>query len=78
MRGFSVDEGKITIPLNTQAMGDVTVVVYHARSTFGGKVQGKVYLTVHQCDVNIKCYNCMHVVTQKPTYVITFFHRLHQ
>ena len=42
MRGFSVEEGKVTIPLNTQVMGDVTIVVYHARSTFGGKVQGKV------------------------------------
>lgn len=42
MRGFSVEEGKVTIPLNTQVSGDVTVAVYHARSTFGGKVQGKV------------------------------------
>lgn len=28
--------------LNTPVCGDVTIVVYHARSTFGGKVQGKV------------------------------------
>ena len=45
MRGFSVDEGKVTIPLNTQVSGDVTIVVYHARSTFGGKVQGKVNIS---------------------------------
>lgn len=30
------------IPLGTSVIGDVTVVVYHARSTFGGKIQGKV------------------------------------
>ncbi len=39
---WGVEQGKITIPLNTQVMGDVTIVAYHARSTFGGKVQGKV------------------------------------
>ena len=41
-RGFSDSEGKATIPLNISANGDITVVVYHARSTFGGKIQGKV------------------------------------
>ena len=30
------------IPLNTLVTGDITLVVYHARSTFGGKIQGKV------------------------------------
>ena len=30
--------------LNTAVYGDVTIVVYHARSAFGGKVQGKVRL----------------------------------
>lgn len=33
---------EVTIPLKTTVVGDVTIVVYHARSTFGGKVQGKV------------------------------------
>ena len=42
-RGYSDSEGKATIPLNTSANGDITIVVYHARSTFGGKIQGKVY-----------------------------------
>ena len=37
-----VDEGKAVIPLNISVVGDITVVTYHARSTFGGKVQGKV------------------------------------
>ena len=30
------------IPLDISVVGDVTVIAYHARSTFGGKVQGKV------------------------------------
>lgn len=42
MRGFSIEEYKATIPLNISAVGDVTIIVYHARSTFGGKVQGKI------------------------------------
>ncbi|KAG1682522.1 Cyclin-G-associated kinase [Nymphon striatum] len=33
---------KVTIPLNVGAHGDVGICVYHARSTFGGKVQGKL------------------------------------
>ncbi|XP_052833700.1 cyclin-G-associated kinase-like [Octopus bimaculoides] len=42
MRGFSIEEYKLTISLNISAVGDVTIAVYHARSTFGGKVQGKI------------------------------------
>ncbi|CAC5379615.1 GAK [Mytilus coruscus] len=42
MRGFVVDEGKAIIPLNMSVVGDITVIAYHARSTFGGKVQGKI------------------------------------
>ncbi|XP_060080705.1 cyclin-G-associated kinase-like [Ylistrum balloti] len=42
MRGFVIEDGKATIPLNISAVGDVTIVAYHARSTFGGKVQGKI------------------------------------
>lgn len=42
MKGFSEAEGKVTIPVNVSATGDITVAVYHARSTFGGKIQGKV------------------------------------
>jgi len=37
-----VEDGKATVLLNTAVCGDVTIVVYHARSAFGGKVQGKV------------------------------------
>lgn len=42
MRGFEIVDGKATIPLNCAVQGDVTVILYHARSTFGGKVQGKI------------------------------------
>ena len=41
-RGFSSEDGTATIPLNVLVTGDVTIVASHARSTFGGKVQGKV------------------------------------
>ncbi|CAD5112095.1 DgyrCDS1335 [Dimorphilus gyrociliatus] len=42
MRMFSVDDSHISIPISCQVCGDVTIVVYHARSTLGGKVQGKI------------------------------------
>ncbi|KAH3730757.1 cyclin-G-associated kinase-like [Dreissena polymorpha] len=42
MQGYSEVEVKITLPLNVSATGDITVIVYHARSTFGGKIQGKI------------------------------------
>jgi len=41
-RGFEVEDEKASVLLNTAVYGDVTIVVYHARSAFGGKVQGKV------------------------------------
>ncbi|XP_064605296.1 cyclin-G-associated kinase-like [Liolophura sinensis] len=42
MKGFTIEDGRAIIPLNIAAVGDTTIVVYHARSTFGGKVQGKI------------------------------------
>ncbi|RUS92097.1 hypothetical protein EGW08_000121 [Elysia chlorotica] len=42
MRQFTVEDGCAVIPLNTSVLGDVTIIVYHARSTFGGKIQGKI------------------------------------
>ena len=41
-RQFTVEDGSAVLPLNTSVLGDVTIIVYHARSTFGGKIQGKV------------------------------------
>lgn len=40
-----MEDGKASVLLNTAVYGDVTIVVYHARSAFGGKVQGKVCLS---------------------------------
>eukprot|EP00058_Branchiostoma_floridae_P001782 XP_002587270.1 hypothetical protein BRAFLDRAFT_115879 [Branchiostoma floridae] len=42
MSGFSVEDGRVVIPVNLLVTGDVVVQLYHARSTFGGKMQGKV------------------------------------
>ncbi|KAG8186867.1 hypothetical protein JTE90_024110 [Oedothorax gibbosus] len=42
IRHFNTYDKEVHIPLKTAVLGDITVVVYHARSTFGGKVQGKV------------------------------------
>lgn len=43
-RGYQTEDGSAILPVNTAVQGDVTIIVYHARSTFGGKVQGKVCL----------------------------------
>lgn len=38
-----MEDGKAEIPLNVTVQGDVLVVIYHARSTLGGRLQAKVY-----------------------------------
>ncbi|XP_032241526.2 cyclin-G-associated kinase isoform X2 [Nematostella vectensis] len=42
MREFTLSDGKVTFPVNLTLQGDVTIIVYHGRSTLGGKVQGKM------------------------------------
>ncbi|XP_067135354.1 cyclin-G-associated kinase isoform X2 [Centruroides vittatus] len=42
IKHYNMTDNQVTIPLNVTTMGDISVAVYHARSTFGGKVQGKV------------------------------------
>ncbi|KAK3755297.1 hypothetical protein QZH41_014605 [Actinostola sp. cb2023] len=42
MREFTLSDGKITFPVNLTLIGDVTIIVYHGRTTLGGKVQGKM------------------------------------
>ncbi|KAL9950314.1 hypothetical protein ACROYT_G042795 [Oculina patagonica] len=42
MREYSLGDGKVSFPVNLTLQGDVTIVVYHGRSTLGGKVQGKM------------------------------------
>ncbi|XP_071954389.1 cyclin-G-associated kinase-like isoform X1 [Antedon mediterranea] len=42
MQGFRVSDCQVEIPIKLEVAGDIMIVVYHARSTFGGKMQGKV------------------------------------
>ena len=42
LREYTLGDGKVSFPVNLTLQGDVTVVVYHGRSTLGGKVQGKM------------------------------------
>ncbi|KAK7100826.1 cyclin-G-associated kinase-like [Littorina saxatilis] len=42
MRQFTTEDRHVKLPLNVSAAGDITLVFYHARSTFGGKIQGKI------------------------------------
>lgn len=41
-RDFRIEDGKAVIPLGTAVQGDVLIVIYHARSTLGGRLQAKV------------------------------------
>ncbi|XP_030592919.1 cyclin-G-associated kinase-like isoform X1 [Archocentrus centrarchus] len=42
MQDFKIEDGKAEIPLNVTVQGDVLVVIYHARSTLGGRLQAKM------------------------------------
>uniref|UniRef100_A0A8C6UVG1 Cyclin-G-associated kinase n=1 Tax=Neogobius melanostomus TaxID=47308 RepID=A0A8C6UVG1_9GOBI len=42
MKDFKTEDGKAEIPLNVTVQGDVLVVIYHARSTLGGRLQAKM------------------------------------
>ncbi|XP_072261115.1 cyclin-G-associated kinase isoform X2 [Pyxicephalus adspersus] len=42
MRDFKVEDGKAEIPLDVTVQGDVLIVIYHARSTLGGRLQAKM------------------------------------
>ncbi|CAJ0921343.1 unnamed protein product [Ranitomeya imitator] len=41
MRDFRSEDGKAEIPLDVTVQGDVLIVIYHARSTLGGRLQAK-------------------------------------
>eukprot|EP00795_Rhopilema_esculentum_P004222 gene4222-20410_t len=41
MREYTLSDRRIDFHVNTKLHGDVTVAIFHARSTLGGKVQGK-------------------------------------
>ncbi|XP_063770345.1 cyclin-G-associated kinase isoform X2 [Pseudophryne corroboree] len=42
MRDFRVEDGKAEIPLDVTVQGDVLIIIYHARSTLGGRLQAKM------------------------------------
>lgn len=42
LREFRSEDGKAVIPLGTTVQGDVLLIIYHARSTLGGRLQAKV------------------------------------
>ncbi|XP_049326830.1 cyclin-G-associated kinase isoform X2 [Astyanax mexicanus] len=42
MRDFKVEDVRAEIPLNVTVQGDVLIVIYHARSTLGGRLQAKM------------------------------------
>ncbi|XP_016050673.1 cyclin-G-associated kinase isoform X2 [Erinaceus europaeus] len=42
MREFRIEDGKAVIPLGVTVQGDVLLVIYHARSTLGGRLQAKM------------------------------------
>lgn len=50
-----MEDGKAEIPLNVTVQGDILVVIYHARSTLGGRLQAKVCrdAQTHTPDINV-------------------------
>ncbi|NXN02405.1 GAK kinase, partial [Sylvia borin] len=42
MKEFKSEDGKAVIPLGITVQGDVLIVIYHARSTLGGRLQAKM------------------------------------
>ncbi|XP_009881610.1 PREDICTED: cyclin-G-associated kinase [Charadrius vociferus] len=42
MKEYKIEDGKAVIPLGITVQGDVLIVIYHARSTLGGRLQAKM------------------------------------
>uniref|UniRef100_A0A4W3HF09 Cyclin-G-associated kinase n=1 Tax=Callorhinchus milii TaxID=7868 RepID=A0A4W3HF09_CALMI len=42
LREFKIEDGKAIIPLGLSVQGDVLIVIFHARSTLGGRLQAKM------------------------------------
>uniref|UniRef100_A0A671M2W8 Cyclin-G-associated kinase n=1 Tax=Sinocyclocheilus anshuiensis TaxID=1608454 RepID=A0A671M2W8_9TELE len=42
MKDFKMEDGRAEIPLNITVQGDVLIVIYHSRSTLGGRLQAKM------------------------------------
>ncbi|XP_037685106.1 cyclin-G-associated kinase isoform X2 [Choloepus didactylus] len=42
MKDFKIEDGRAVIPLGITVQGDVLIIIYHARSTLGGRLQAKM------------------------------------
>ncbi|XP_013206374.1 cyclin-G-associated kinase isoform X2 [Microtus ochrogaster] len=42
MKEFKIEDGRAVIPLGVTVQGDVLIIIYHARSTLGGRLQAKM------------------------------------
>ncbi|XP_057627165.1 cyclin-G-associated kinase isoform X2 [Chionomys nivalis] len=42
MKEFKIEDGRAVIPLGITVQGDVLIIIYHARSTLGGRLQAKM------------------------------------
>ncbi|XP_066566837.1 cyclin-G-associated kinase isoform X1 [Amia ocellicauda] len=42
MKDFKTEDGRAEIPLGVTVQGDVLIVIYHSRSTLGGRLQAKM------------------------------------
>lgn len=56
-----MEDGKAEIPLNVTVQGDVLVVIYHARSTLGGRLQAKVHTRALVQHIN--CYHALRPIS---------------
>nr|XP_014351407.1 PREDICTED: cyclin-G-associated kinase [Latimeria chalumnae] len=54
MKDYKTEDGKAEIPLGITVQGDVLIVIYHARSTLGGRLQAKVRYDLDACDIQEK------------------------
>lgn len=52
-----MEDGKAEIPLNVTVQGDVLIVIYHARSTLGGRLQAKVRRTHNPATHQVLAYS---------------------
>lgn len=58
-----MEDGRAEIPLNITVQGDVLIVIYHARSVLGGRLQAKVRLIV--ANICVYCPNMKLTNTNK-------------
>lgn len=65
-----MEDGKAEIPLNVTVQGDVLVVIYHARSTLGGRLQAKV-----RARALVQHINCYHTLRLSSLYTLYGYYK---